>query len=99
MYPAHSTVHNMNGAYQRQQLPVILAAAQAAEDEVKGVQDIARGLLGQGFHSNIIGNDASLIQARLRRPSHATATTATTAPRAASAGLWSASVAAATILG
>ena len=59
MYPAHSTVHNMNGAYQRQQLPVILAAAQAAEDEVKGVQDIARGLLGQGFYSNIIGNDAS----------------------------------------
>ena len=59
MYPAHSTVHNMNGAYQRQQLPVILAAAQAAEDEVKGVQDIARGLLGQGFYSNIIGDDAS----------------------------------------
>jgi len=59
MYPAHSTVHNMNGTYQRQQLPVILAAAQAAKDEVKGVQDIARGLLGQGFYSNIIGNDAS----------------------------------------
>jgi hypothetical protein len=49
----------MNGAYQRQQLPVILAAAQAAEDEDKGVQDIARGLLGQGFYSNIIGDDAS----------------------------------------
>ena len=59
MYPAHSTVHNLKGAYQRQQLPVILAAAQAAEDEVKGVQDIARGLLGQGFYSNIIGGDAS----------------------------------------
>jgi hypothetical protein len=59
MYPAHSTVHNLNGAYQRQQLPVILAAAQAAKDKVKGVQDIARGLLGQGFYSNIIGNDAS----------------------------------------
>ena len=59
MYPAHSTVHNMNGAYQCQQLPVILAAAQAAEDEVKGVQDIARGLLGQGFYSNVIGDDAS----------------------------------------
>jgi hypothetical protein len=59
MYPAHSTVHNLNGAYQRQQLPVILAAAQAAKDEVKGVQDIARGLLGQGFYSNIIGDDAS----------------------------------------
>ncbi len=59
MYPAHSTVHNLNSAYQRQQLPVILAATQAAKDEVKGVQDIARGLLGQGFYSNIIGDDAS----------------------------------------
>ena len=59
MYPAHSTVHNLNDAYQWQQLPVILAAAQAAKDKVKGVQDIARGLLGQGFYSNIIGDDAS----------------------------------------
>ena len=46
MYPMHSTIHDLHGAYQRQQLPIILAAAQAAEDEVKGVQDIARGLLG-----------------------------------------------------
>ncbi len=59
MYTAHSTVHNLNGAYQRQQLPFILAATRAAKDEVKGVQDIARGLLGQGFYSNIISDDAS----------------------------------------
>jgi hypothetical protein len=67
MYPAHSTVHNLNGAYQRQQLPVILAAAQAAEDEVKGVQDIARGLLGQGFYSNIIGDDASAYPSQAKK--------------------------------
>ncbi len=58
MYQAHSTFHNLNGAYQRAQLPIILTAAQAAEDEVKGVQEI-RGLLGQGFYSNVIGNDAT----------------------------------------
>jgi hypothetical protein len=59
MYPMHSTIHNLDGAYQRQQLPVILAAAQAAKDEVKGVQDIARGLLGQGFYANVPNNDAA----------------------------------------
>ncbi len=67
MYPAHSTVHNLNSAYQRQQLPVILAAAQAAKDEVKGVQDIARGLLGQGFYSNIIGDDASAYPSQAKK--------------------------------
>jgi len=67
MYPAHSTVHNLNIAYQRQQLPVILAATQAAEDEVKGVQDIARGLLGQGFYSNIIGKDASAYPSQVEK--------------------------------
>ena len=99
MYPAHSTVHNMNGAYQRQQLPVILAAAQAAEDEVKGVQDIARGLLGQGFTPILSATMPQLIQAKLRKPSPVMATAATTAPKAANAGPWNASVAAATILG
>jgi hypothetical protein len=59
MYQVHSTVHNLNGAYQRQQLPIILAAAQAAKDKVKGVQEIARGLLGQGFYSNVTGVDAA----------------------------------------
>jgi hypothetical protein len=59
LYPAHSTIHNLNGAYQRQQLPTILVAAQAAKDKVKGVQDIARGLLGQGFYTNATGDDAA----------------------------------------
>jgi hypothetical protein len=59
MYQAHSTFHNLNGAYQRAQLPIILAATQAAEDAVKGVQEIARGLLSQGFYSNVIGGDAA----------------------------------------
>jgi hypothetical protein len=59
MYQAHSTAHNLNGAYQRQQLPIILAAAHAAKDEVEGVQEIARGLLGQGFYSNVTGVDAA----------------------------------------
>jgi hypothetical protein len=59
MYQAHSTVHNLNGAYQSQQLPIILAAAHAAKDKVKGMQEIARGLLGQGFYSNVTGVDAA----------------------------------------
>jgi hypothetical protein len=59
LYPMHSTIHNLDGAYQRQQLPIILAVAQAAEDEVKGVQDIARGLLGQGFYTNVSDNDST----------------------------------------
>jgi hypothetical protein len=54
-YPGHSTVHDLCGAYQRAQLPIILAAAQAAKDEVKQMQDIACGMLGQGFYSNVIG--------------------------------------------
>ncbi len=39
-YPQHSTVHDLNSAYQCSQLAIILAAAQAAEDEVKQMQDI-----------------------------------------------------------
>jgi hypothetical protein len=54
-YPGHSTIHDLRGAYQRAQLPIILAAAQAAKDEVKQMQDIACGMLGQGFYSKIIG--------------------------------------------
>ena len=54
-YPQHSMVHNLNGSYQRSQLVVILAAAQAAEDEVKQMQEIACGMLGQGFFSTVIG--------------------------------------------
>jgi hypothetical protein len=59
MYPMHLTIHDLNGAYQHQQLPIILAAAQAAKDKVKGMQDIARGLLGQGFYATVTGNDAA----------------------------------------
>jgi len=58
-YPQHSMVHSLNGSYQRSQLGVILAAAQAAEDEVKQMQDIARGMLGQGFFSTIIGESSA----------------------------------------
>jgi hypothetical protein len=54
-YPGYSTVHDLRGAYQHAQLPIILPAAQAAEDEVKQMQDIAHGMLGQGFYSNVIG--------------------------------------------
>ncbi len=54
-YSNHSTLHNLTGMYQRSQLAIILAAAQAAKDKVKQMQDIARGMLGQGFYSNIIG--------------------------------------------
>jgi hypothetical protein len=42
-------VRHSHTAYQRQQLSIILAAAQAAEDEVHQVQGIARGLIVQGF--------------------------------------------------
>ena len=58
-YPQQSMVHNLNGSYQRSQLVVILAAAQAAEDKVKQMQDIARGMLGQGFFLNVIGGNSA----------------------------------------
>ena len=49
-YPMHSMVHNLSGAYQRQQLLVILAAAQAAEDECKHIQEVVHSMLqSQGF--------------------------------------------------
>jgi hypothetical protein len=47
-YPAHATTHRLDTTYQRQQLSIILSAAQSAEDEVRQVQDIARSLVGQG---------------------------------------------------
>ncbi len=59
MYQEHSTVHNLTGVYQRQQLSIILAAAHDTKDEVKGMQEIARGLLGQRFYSNVTGIDAA----------------------------------------
>jgi hypothetical protein len=54
-YPQHLTVHDLNDAYQCSQLAIILAAIQAAEDEVKQMQDITRGMMGQGFYTNVIG--------------------------------------------
>jgi hypothetical protein len=54
MYLHHSTVHDLLGSYQRCMLPVILAAAQAAEDECKQFQDIACGMLAsQGFFASM----------------------------------------------
>ena len=47
-YPAHATTHRLDATYQRQQLSIILSAAQSAENEVRQVQDIARSLVGQG---------------------------------------------------
>jgi hypothetical protein len=55
MYPQHSTIHALNGTYQHQQLAIILHASQATKDEVHQVQDIARGMLGQGFLTNVVG--------------------------------------------
>ncbi len=51
LYPQHLAVHALDAAYQRQQLSIILAAAQATEDEVHQVQENSRGLIGQGFFS------------------------------------------------
>jgi len=45
MYPNHLLVHNLSGSYQRRIMSVILSASQAAEDECKQFQDIARGML------------------------------------------------------
>jgi hypothetical protein len=53
--------------YQCQQLAIILAAAQAAEDEVHHVQDIARLLVSQGFFS--VANAAYLFLLIQARPS------------------------------
>jgi hypothetical protein len=53
LYSNHSSPHSLD--FQRQQLSTILAAAQAAEDEVQQVQDIARDLLSQGFYAAVSG--------------------------------------------
>ncbi len=54
MNPQHSNVHTLNGTYQHQQVAIILCAAQAAKNEVHQVQDIACGILGQGFLTNVV---------------------------------------------
>lgn len=67
-YPMHSAVHNLSGSYQRQQLPVILAAAQAAEDKCKHIQDVARGMLqSQGFFIDSAGALASQAENTLKQ--------------------------------
>jgi len=66
LYPQHSSPHSLDAAYQCQQLSIILAAAQAAEDEVQQVQDIARGLINQGFFSAASGAQAHPSQAETR---------------------------------
>jgi hypothetical protein len=67
-YPMHSAIHNLSGAYQRQQMPIILAAAQSAEDECKHIQDVARGMLqSQGFFIDSAGALASQAENTLKQ--------------------------------
>ena len=55
MYPNHSLVHDLLGSYQRRMMSVILSAAQAAENECKQFQDIARGMLAsQAFFASVL---------------------------------------------
>ncbi len=44
-YPQHSSAHDLSGAYQRHMLPIILAAAQAAKDECRQIQNITRKIV------------------------------------------------------
>jgi hypothetical protein len=66
LYPQHSSPHSLDAAYQRQQLFIILAGAQTAEDEVQQVQDIACGLINQGIFSAASGAQAHPSQAETR---------------------------------
>jgi len=66
LYPQHSSPQSLDAAYQHQQLSIILAVAQAAEDEVQQVQDIARGLINQGFFLAVSGAQAHPSQAETR---------------------------------
>ena len=54
LYPNHANVHDLSSTAQRAKLPIIIAAAQLAEDEVHQLQDIARSVTGgQGFHIQV----------------------------------------------
>ncbi len=56
LYLNHSTLHNLDGAYQCRMLTIILTAAQAAEDERNQIQEIAcRVLVSQGFLIRVTG--------------------------------------------
>ncbi len=69
MYPLHATVHALNVSHQHQQLAIILHAAQAAKDKVHQVQEIARGMLGQGFLTKVVGAGAypSQVEATIQK--------------------------------
>jgi hypothetical protein len=57
LYTNHSTIHNLDGSYQRRTLPTILAAVQATEINWNQIQEIARGMLvSQGFFVKAPGN-------------------------------------------
>jgi hypothetical protein len=60
-YLLYANSHQLDVTYQCQQLAIILAAAQAAKDEVHHVQDIARLLVSQGFFS--VANGGVLVSA------------------------------------
>ena len=55
LFPTYSIQQDRSGRNQRKTLPVALAAAQQAEDEIRSVQEIARGAIGQTFVSNVVG--------------------------------------------
>jgi len=64
MYPNYLLVHDLSGSYQHRMMSVILSAAQAAEDECKQFQDIARGMLGsQGFFASVSAGAGASIYA------------------------------------
>jgi hypothetical protein len=56
-YANHSIVHDLDGAYQRHMLLVILSVAQKAKDNQNQIQDIAHGMLAsQGFIMSPVGD-------------------------------------------
>ena len=55
LYPTYSVQQDRSGRNQRKTLPIVLAAAQQAEDEIRSVQEIARGAIGQTLIANVVG--------------------------------------------
>jgi hypothetical protein len=54
LYPNHADVHDLSSAVQSAKLPIILAAAQLAKDEVHQLQDITQSVTGsQGFYIQV----------------------------------------------
>ena len=52
IYPAYTIQQDLSGQHQRRELPLILQAAQQAEDELTAIQEIARNAVGQAFLAN-----------------------------------------------